>query len=144
MTPFFQFAAARITPYTEAGTPSDEHLDLSVHGLALVVPDADAHGGERYILRLADKELPALPPTSERGYDLLLWDPTMPPRLPRHREAWLHRVNLTPAQSGPGYVSLAGPAWGRTFHLEKEPPVPFAAELPPSWNVLTHDLPEGN
>ncbi|RZU28273.1 hypothetical protein EV284_6439 [Streptomyces sp. BK022] len=144
MTPFFQFAAARITPYTAAGQPSDEYLDLSVHGLALVVADADAHGGERYILRLADEKLPVLPPTSERGYDLLLWDPCMPARLPRYKEAWLHRVTLSPAPPGPGYVSLAGPAWGRTFHLETEPPVPFATTAPPGLEVLTHDLPEGN
>lgn len=139
-TRFFAFAAARITGNDTAGESlPGAVLDLSVHGLAEVEPDADARGGERFALRLDLAEYPALPRTDEAwGHDVLLWDPSPVPRFQsHHREAWLHRVVLRPHASGPGWVSLAGPAWGRSFHLERQPPVPFAAGDRPGWALPT-------
>ncbi|MER7497047.1 hypothetical protein ABT033_31180 [Streptomyces pharetrae] len=127
-TRFFTFAAARITGHDAAGEPvPDSVLDLPVHGIAQAEPDPGAHGGERFTLLLALAEPPALPRTNEEWrHDVLLWDPSPVPPFIGHREVWLHRVALSPQDSGPDWVSLAGPAWGRSFHLERQPPVPFA------------------
>ncbi|WP_461712250.1 hypothetical protein [Streptomyces sp. DSM 41013] len=137
-TCFFTFAAARITGHGAAGDPlPDTALDLSAHGLALVEPDSAAHGGERYTLLLALAELVELPGTDEKwGHDVLLWDPSPIPPFNGHREAWLHRVVLSPRDTGPGWVSLSGPAWGRSLHLERQPPVPFDTRPRPDWHLV--------
>ncbi|WNZ14939.1 hypothetical protein [Streptomyces sp. 11x1] len=137
-TRFFTFAAARITGHDAAGDPlPGSVLDLPVHGLAQVAPDSASHCGERFTLLLALAESPALPRTDEGwGHDVLLWDPSPVPPFSGHREVWLHRVALSLQDIGSGCVSLFGPAWGRSFHLERKPPVPFAGGDCPDWDLL--------
>jgi hypothetical protein len=136
---YFPFGAARITAQdTDGEALPGAVLDLPTHGLAEFLPDPESHGGERFIIRFALTELPQLPAASTAAsHDLLLWDaaPALPLR--GHREVWLHRVTLHPSATGPGWVSLSGPAWGRSLHLERQPPVPFDTTARPDWGLQT-------
>lgn len=135
----FAFAAARITGHDAAGKPlPNPGLDLSVHGIVTVEPDPESRGGERFALFLALAEHPELPPTTEEwGHDVLLWDPAPATPFTGHRELWLHRVTLGPQGTGPHWVSLSGPAWGCSLHLERQPPVPFDTRTCPDWDLPT-------
>jgi hypothetical protein len=136
MTARFVFASARITGHDPDGKPlSSAVLDLSAHGTVEAVPDAESRCGERFDIRLALAELPELPPSTEPwGHDLLLWSPNAGPVFTRYREVWLHRVSLRAITTGrPDCVGLSGPAWGCTFHLETEPPVPSDTTPTPGW-----------
>ncbi|MFJ4880158.1 hypothetical protein ACIP93_33790 [Streptomyces sp. NPDC088745] len=134
----FAFAAARITGHDATGNPVPAPgLDLPVHGIVVAEPDPESRGSERFTLVLALTEHPALPPTAaEWGHDVLLWNPAPAMPFTAYRELWLHRATLTRQDTGPHWVSLSGPAWGRSLHLERQPPVPFDTRPCPNWEDL--------
>ncbi|MFF8696201.1 hypothetical protein ACF08W_28720 [Streptomyces sp. NPDC015144] len=140
-TEYFPFAAARVTGRDAAGKPlPDAVLDLPAHGLAEFVPDRGSPSGERLVIQLALPEHPQLPGAGEAAsHDLLLWDATPALPLRGHPEAWLHGAVLRPSGRGPGWVSLSGHALGRSFHLERQPPVPFDTADRPSWDTQSPD-----